>query len=65
MLKFCVLDQDCETILDQAISRFALSARAIEKVKKTARTIADLNKHENIVAADLLEALSYRRRTTL
>ncbi|EIF50521.1 Mg chelatase-like protein [Sulfurovum sp. AR] len=31
-------------------------------MKKTARTIADINGHLQIEKSDILEALSYRRR---
>ena len=46
----------------QAISRFALSFRSIKKLRKVARTIADLEGSEIITRKHLLEALSYRRR---
>jgi magnesium chelatase family protein len=59
---FCQLDNDAQTILDNAIARFALTHRSIASIKKVARTIADLADHEQIGKSDLLEALSYRRR---
>jgi magnesium chelatase family protein len=61
--KFCILDTHADQILQNAISKFGLSHRSIASVKKIGRTIADLNGHEMIEKADLLEALSYRRRT--
>jgi len=60
--KFCNLDAQAHQILESAISKFGLSHRSIASVKKIGRTIADLNGHEMIEKADLLEALSYRRR---
>ena len=60
--KFCILDGKAQQILENAISKFGLSHRSIASVKKTARTIADLNAHERIGKTDILEALSYRRR---
>ncbi|HHO42151.1 MAG TPA: ATP-binding protein [Epsilonproteobacteria bacterium] len=60
--RFCILDEEAQAIMENAISRFALSHRAIASIKKVARTIADLEQHTNITKADLLEALSYRRR---
>lgn len=60
--KFCVLDDQAEDILYKAIDRFALSFRSIKKIKKIARTIADLDSCEIISKNHLLEALSYRRR---
>lgn len=59
---YCLLDSNACKILENAISKFGLSHRSITSVKKTARTIADLNGHEQIEKMDILEALSYRRR---
>ncbi len=59
---FCTLDSQGHDLISQAIQRFALSARAVNKVKKVARTIADLAQSEQILKEHLLEALSYRRR---
>ncbi len=60
--EFCMMDNEAETILQTAISRFSLSFRSIKKIQKVARTIADLDKSEKIAKKHLLEALSYRRR---
>jgi len=60
---FCVLHEDAQKILLTAIGKFGLSHRSIGSVKKIARTIADLNQHDKIEKKDMLEALSYRRRT--
>ena len=59
---YCTPSHDAEKILLSAIEKFGLSHRSIASVKKIARTIADLNKHEGIEKKDILEALSYRRR---
>jgi magnesium chelatase family protein len=59
---YCMLDDDSRQLLDQATLRFDLSQRAINKTKKVARTIADINDHEAIEKEDLLEALQYRFR---
>ncbi len=51
----------CEVeLLDQAMARFKLSARAYHRILKVARTIADLAQSENIKAPHLSEAISYR-----
>jgi magnesium chelatase family protein len=60
---FCTLHKDAQKILSTAIGKFGLSHRSIGSVKKIARTIADLNQHDTIEKKDMLEALSYRRRT--
>ena len=61
--RHCKLSDDNEMLLLQASQRFALSARAINKVKKVARTIADLKESEFIEKSCLLEALSFRWRS--
>jgi magnesium chelatase family protein len=56
------LNKGLNTVLEQAVRQFKLTARSIDKVIKVARTIADINAHTNIEKEDLLEALSFRRR---
>ncbi len=60
--RFCMLEKDAQSVLNQAIARFALSFRSIKKIQKVARSIADIEQSETIGKAHLLEALSYRRR---
>ena len=60
--KYCVLTKEAQNILDISIEKFTLSFRAINKVLKVARTIADLNYLETIDTAHVIEALSYRKR---
>lgn len=59
---YCSLEQSLEDILNKATINFNLSKRSINKVKKVARTIADLENLENIDKKSLLKALSYRYR---
>lgn len=58
--KYCKLDDETQSILNQAIQRFDLSQRAINKTLKVSRTIADLDESQDIKKKHLLEALSYR-----
>jgi magnesium chelatase family protein len=60
--KYCLLDNEAQKTLEGAIEHFSLSFRAIKKLQKVARTIADLEQNEMIRKKDILEALSYRRR---
>jgi len=60
--KYCVLDEESKELLEKATLNFQLSFRSINKVLKVARTIADLNKNENITKQDLLKSLNFRRR---
>ena len=58
---FCRLDEMGEQILKQAMSEFALSARAHDKICKVARTIADLEESAEVRSEHIAEAVSYRR----
>jgi len=60
--KYCVLDAQSEEVLHNAIQRFELSQRAINKTYKIARTIADIDQSKTITKKHLLEALQYRFR---
>ncbi len=60
--KYCKISKENQDIINQAISRFSLSHRGVNKVLKVARTIADLEQREEIQKSDILEALSYRVR---
>ncbi|ANV98136.1 Fis family transcriptional regulator [Helicobacter enhydrae] len=59
--EFCQLDKECQDLLKRACERFALSYRGANKIKKVARTIADLDGSEQIQKSHLLEAFSYRK----
>ena len=58
--KFCPLGDEENAILKAAFDNLGLSARAHSRILKVARTIADLDGNENITAANLAEAISYR-----
>jgi magnesium chelatase family protein len=57
----CGVDEQGAALLQQAISRLNLSARAYHRILKVARTIADLADSENILTAHIAEAVQYRR----
>ncbi|WP_104761392.1 YifB family Mg chelatase-like AAA ATPase [Helicobacter cetorum] len=59
--QFCLLNSESQSLLEQAIERFGLSMRSINKIKKVSRTIADLNDCENINKTHMLKALSFRK----
>jgi magnesium chelatase family protein len=58
--RHCVLTPDLGDLLQGAMERLSLSARAYDRILKVARTIADLAGTEEITAAHLLEAIQYR-----
>jgi magnesium chelatase family protein len=60
LAKVAVLDSDGHRILERAVERLALSARAIERVRRLARTIADMEGSENVRGPHVAEALQYR-----
>lgn len=59
--QYCLIDAAGDNLLRQAMERFALSARAYDRILKVARTIADLEGEERILPQHLSEAISYRR----
>jgi magnesium chelatase family protein len=54
------LDESGHRLLERAVERLGLSARAITRVRRVARTIADLAGSEPIRALHVGEALQYR-----
>jgi magnesium chelatase family protein len=59
--EFCQLDSESNTLLNNAIDRLGLSARAYHRILKIARTIADLAGAERITSSHVAEAIQYRR----
>ena len=58
--KYCQIDEPSQKLLEMAIDKFGLSARAYTRILKVARTIADIGGQENIQSAHLSEAIQYR-----
>ena len=61
LAQYCVLKDSDYQILEQAISRLSVSARAYHRILKVARTIADLADSDMIETRHLTEAIAYRR----
>lgn len=58
--KYCQLNEKCKQLMQKSFERLGLSARAYTRILKVARTIADLEKSENIEEKHLAEAINYR-----
>lgn len=54
------LDDELTNFLNTAAEKMGMSARGYNRIKRIARTIADLRDANNIEMTDLAEALSYR-----
>ncbi len=60
--RYCDMELSAQPLLKAASQRLQLSARAVHRVLKLARTIADLAGSDTIAAPHLAEALQYRPR---
>ncbi|MBO4675694.1 MAG: YifB family Mg chelatase-like AAA ATPase [Elusimicrobiaceae bacterium] len=58
--QFCPLPPGADAVLEAAMRKFGLSARSLDKILKTARTIADLEGKEAIETKHLIEVMQYR-----
>lgn len=57
---YCALEKTQGDLLQQAMEKLSLSARAYDRILRVARTIADLAGTERIATEHLLEAIHYR-----
>jgi magnesium chelatase family protein len=58
--RFCKIDAECERMLESAMTRQGLSARAYDRILKVSRTIADLDGSDDIRPHYVAEAVGYR-----
>ena len=58
--RYCAVNDDAEKLLETAINKLGLSARAYSRVLKVGRTIADLAGTEEIHPSHIAEAIQYR-----
>ncbi len=58
--KFVPLDAEAKALLSHAMTDLGLSARALDRILKVARTIADLAASESVEPDHLAEAIQYR-----
>ena len=58
--RHCVVKEEAEKLLEAAINKLGLSARAYSRVLKVGRTITDLAGSEELQPAHIAEAIQYR-----
>jgi magnesium chelatase family protein len=58
--KYCKLQEDAQTLLETAMHKLGLSARAYARILKLSRTLADLESSEEIRSHHISEAIQYR-----
>ena len=58
--KHCAIDSSPKVLLENAITRLGLSARAYDRILKVSRTLADLEGKEKIESEHVSEAIQYR-----
>jgi len=58
--KHCAISAEGEKLLESAVARMGLSARAHDRILKVACTIADLDRADSIEPKHLSEAIQYR-----
>jgi magnesium chelatase family protein len=58
--RYCELSTDSEHLLERAMVKQGLSARAHDRILKVARTVADLSGAETIEPGHIAEAIQYR-----
>lgn len=56
----CALTDECRSIIETAMNRLGLSARAYDRILRVSRTIADLEGSPAILPHHLQEAITYR-----
>ena len=58
--RYCSVDDEGGRLLETAVKKLGLSARAYTRVLKVSRTVADLEGSETIRSAHIAEAIQYR-----
>ena len=58
--RHCRIDSESEQMLERAMTRLGLSARAYDRILKVSRTIADLEGCDEVRSTHVSEAVGYR-----
>ena len=59
--EFCILNEEAKDILNRGAERLKISMRAYSKIKKVARTIADMEGENIIQKRHIIEAMQYHK----
>lgn len=59
--RYCPLSKSSNALMKRIYESNELSARAYDRILKVSRTIADLKGREDIIEADIMEAVNYRK----
>jgi magnesium chelatase family protein len=57
---YCTLSDDAHAVLTQAATSQALSGRAVSRLRKVSRTVADLDRSDQVLRGHVLTALGFR-----
>jgi magnesium chelatase family protein len=57
---YCNLDDESQNLIEMAMDKFGFSGRAVTKILKVSRTIADLEGCESVRSHHISEAIQYR-----
>jgi magnesium chelatase family protein len=58
--RYCEIGPDSHRLIEQAMTKLGLSARAYHRILKVARTVADLEGSERVASGHVAEAIQYR-----
>jgi magnesium chelatase family protein len=58
--RVCALEGPAQRLLESAMRELGLSARAYDRIRRVARTIADIDGIESVTDAHIAEAIHYR-----
>ncbi len=58
--RYCPLTPDAAELLRRAVTQYKISMRAYGRIRKVARTLADLAGHEQLALADVAQAIQLR-----
>ncbi|MCF8057453.1 MAG: ATP-dependent protease, partial [Desulfocapsa sp.] len=59
--EYCQLNSQSKQLLERAVAKLGLSARAYHRILKIARTIADMEGKKELELSHVAEAVQYRR----